>query len=327
MSKRFTESEKWKDPWFRRLPIVGKMFWVYVCDHCDHAGVISPDWEAMSFYFGTEVTEDVLTHFEKQIQQMGGGKLFIRSFIKFQYGKLSKECKPHNPVFQALKKHGLVAEDVEQNEFHVSRVDSVIRERIIARDGLVCAYTGRTLELWEAEIDHIVPRSKGGSLSPVNLVVCDAVVNSRKSDLSLEEFCELEGWSLTEVKERLRKIISKPIKGFQSLQDKDKDKDKEKDSGVESAERRGQVAYSPEFLAFWAAYPNKTGKGDAWKAWQRIKPRPDIGALIPAVSRDIASPGWRRDHGKYIPHPATWLNGRRWEDEGLALTQTTHDTF
>ena len=24
---------------------------------------------------------------------------------------------------------------------------------------------------------------------------------------------------------------------------------------------------------------------------------------------------WAEDGGRYIPHPATWLNGERWEDE------------
>ena len=24
---------------------------------------------------------------------------------------------------------------------------------------------------------------------------------------------------------------------------------------------------------------------------------------------------WLKDEGRYIPHPATWINGRRWEDE------------
>jgi hypothetical protein len=35
------------------------------------------------------------------------GKYFISSFIGFQYGELSKECKAHNPIFQSLEKHGI----------------------------------------------------------------------------------------------------------------------------------------------------------------------------------------------------------------------------
>jgi len=29
----------------------------------------------------------------------------------------------------------------------------------------------------------------------------------------------------------------------------------------------------------------------------------------------MQSESWNRDGGRYIPHPSTWLNGRRWEDE------------
>ena len=34
-----------------------------------------------------------------------------------------------------------------------------------------------------------------------------------------------------------------------------------------------------------------------------------------ALERDKRSEQWRRDNGDFIPHPASWLNGRRWEDE------------
>jgi len=30
--------------------------------------------------------------------------------------------------------------------------------------------------------------------------------------------------------------------------------------------------YSDDFLKFWDAYPTKTGKGDAWKSWNKTKP-------------------------------------------------------
>ena len=33
------------------------------------------------------------------------------------------------------------------------------------------------------------------------------------------------------------------------------------------------------------------------------------------LRKQIASDEWKRDGGRFIPHPATWLNGKRWEDE------------
>jgi hypothetical protein len=37
--------------------------------------------------------------------------------------------------------------------------------------------------------------------------------------------------------------------------------------------------------------------------------------MLAALAVHVASEQWRRDDGRFIPHPATWLNQRRWEDE------------
>lgn len=37
--------------------------------------------------------------------------------------------------------------------------------------------------------------------------------------------------------------------------------------------------------------------------------------MAAALERDKRSRDWQRDDGAYIPYPASWLNGRRWEDE------------
>ena len=37
--------------------------------------------------------------------------------------------------------------------------------------------------------------------------------------------------------------------------------------------------------------------------------------LIDAIEKQKQTPDWNKENGKYIPYPATWLNGRRWEDE------------
>jgi hypothetical protein len=68
------------------------------------------------------------------------------------------------------------------------------------------------------------------------------------------------------------------------------------------------------FEEFWSAYPKKVGKKEAHKAWRRI-----IGVhnhaheIIAGIYRWQGSSQW--DDARYIPNPATFLNGRRWEDE------------
>ncbi len=70
------------------------------------------------------------------------------------------------------------------------------------------------------------------------------------------------------------------------------------------------------FDEFWKAYPKKVGKGAAIRAWKKIRPGAELRAtMIAAVVKQKVSDQWRKERGQYIPHPATWLNQMRWEDE------------
>lgn len=70
------------------------------------------------------------------------------------------------------------------------------------------------------------------------------------------------------------------------------------------------------FDRFWAAYPRKTGKEPARRAWKKLSPDLRLcRVMAAALERQKQSPDWRRENGRYIPYPATWLNQRRWEDE------------
>ncbi|NIP95565.1 MAG: HNH endonuclease, partial [Akkermansiaceae bacterium] len=71
----------------------------------------------------------------------------------------------------------------------LSRFDRVPLKRprfslrnIWERDGGRCQYTGRKLSPSEGNIDHVVPRSRGGESSWENCVLADRVVNQRKAD-------------------------------------------------------------------------------------------------------------------------------------------------
>lgn len=81
------------------------------------------------------------------------------------------------------------------------------------------------------------------------------------------------------------------------------------------------------FDRFYALYPRKVGKQAARRAWEKLKP--DLllcSQMSQALKRQIASEEWQRDGGRYIPHPSTWLNGRRWEDEQTAPTAQQQPT-
>lgn len=70
------------------------------------------------------------------------------------------------------------------------------------------------------------------------------------------------------------------------------------------------------FQIFWKNYPRKVGKGAAEKAWKKIKtPKAVLTTILTSLEWQKQSENWTKDNGEYIPHPATYLNQRRWEDE------------
>lgn len=78
--------------------------------------------------------------------------------------------------------------------------------------------------------------------------------------------------------------------------------------------RKGVQGETNGFDVFWSVYPRKEAKQKAREAWERIKLPPTLPVLLQAVAEQKTWPQWMKDGGTFIPHPTTWLNGRRWED-------------
>ena len=71
-----------------------------------------------------------------------------------------------------------------------------------------------------------------------------------------------------------------------------------------------------QFELFWQAYPKKKSKGQAEKAWLKIKPNEQLlEAILSTIEQAKTSVDWTKDGGQFIPYPATWLNAKGWEDE------------
>ena len=72
-----------------------------------------------------------------------------------------------------------------------------------------------------------------------------------------------------------------------------------------------------DFEKFWSAYPRKAGnKQKAFEAFKKAGVSLDI--LLTAVENQKQSAQWSKDGGQFIPHPTTWLNGKRWEDQMIS---------
>lgn len=77
-----------------------------------------------------------------------------------------------------------------------------------------------------------------------------------------------------------------------------------------------------DFNAFWEKYPRKVGKTAAFKKWKTIK-NINLTIILTAIENQKKTDQWKKDGGIYIPHPATWLNQGRWEDEVIIPKKKT----
>jgi hypothetical protein len=107
---------------------------------------------------------------------------------------------------------------------------------------------------------------------------------------------------------------SKPkANGKQDESEKENEAEKEKENEIEY-ECKKELAFDK----FWEAYPRKVGKAKAEAAFLKVTVGIDV--LLAAIEEQKKSTQWTKDNGQFIPHPATWLNGKRWEDQ---LPQST----
>jgi len=71
----------------------------------------------------------------------------------------------------------------------------------------------------------------------------------------------------------------------------------------------------PGFDNFWKAYPRKKSKGNAKKAWKKLKPNEQLqNRILRALEQAKTSVDWLKEGGQFIPYPASWLNAEGWED-------------
>ena len=105
--KRFTDTCKWDDKWFRRLKPTWKLVWLYCKDIADNAAVINLDEELAEFRIGARVHwEEFERIFDGIILPIytpsGQRRYWIPSQIYEQCGNLNERCVPHRAIIKAL---------------------------------------------------------------------------------------------------------------------------------------------------------------------------------------------------------------------------------
>jgi len=188
-----------------------------------------------------------------------------------------------------------------------------VRAAVMKAYSCTCVYCGRkegeyappeTSADAVMHVDHVVPLACGGEDSIANMVCACGACNRFKSDRTPDE-CGLV-WPVDTEGNKI---------------------------GVTSALPREEKIYktscsndehsNDDFEQFWTAYPKKQAKQDAAKAFRAAKLKPEqLQTVLQDIKRRGSSPDWQKDGGKFIPLPATYLRGKRWEDAPLAQPMT-----
>jgi hypothetical protein len=222
--KRFIDTEMMLRPWFRNLTPRLKCLWLWMLTRCDMAGVLDMDWGLASFAIGEECTEADLAAMNGNVEFLGGSKVWIPGFIRFQYGELSDASKVHQGVLRVMASHGI--------EYH-----------------------------------------KG--------------------------------------MERVFGVENTP---------KDKDNDKDKTTDIQG-DARGDAKPDPikaDFEAAWKAYPDKSGKTAAEKAYRKYRKEGDTQAdILAGIARYMRYVAAQRQGGFDLKwrNGQTFFNGAGWRDE------------
>jgi hypothetical protein len=136
MAKRFTDSEKWNDAWFMDLPNKYKLFWLYLLDNCDHAGIWKVNFKVASFYIGEHLEHsEVKRILASRITPLNDEYWFIEKFIFYQYNvqkeELKSNSKVQNSVLKILNKFGIFNTDKKEEKeinikIDVAKIDDYI---------------------------------------------------------------------------------------------------------------------------------------------------------------------------------------------------------
>ena len=116
---RFSETNKWNDPWFRKLKAGEKLVFLYLIDNCDNAGFYEVDCEMMSFQIGIESSK-----IEGAIKGLSRGLLgangwvWIKNFLRHQKNiPLNTDNNAHKQIINLLaEKSSLFKDDSEFNK-------------------------------------------------------------------------------------------------------------------------------------------------------------------------------------------------------------------
>lgn len=174
-----------------------------------HPGILPPVSDGISNPVVRKSIHEVRRHLMEYIREYGRPDRVVIELAREarQSEKVVARNIQKNKAIDALKKeiietHNLNAPGITSTQ----KEAAILRVRLCRQQREMCAYSGAGVTITDKmaaegsglEVDHIVPRSKGGDNSMSNLVLCYTTANQGKGDrtpldwLSKEDFGQLE---------------------------------------------------------------------------------------------------------------------------------------
>lgn len=102
------------------------------------------------------------------------------------------------------------------------------------------------------------------------------------------------------------------LPSFKTETDKDSDTEECVTETLQvTLQEKGQM-----FDKFWEIYPKKVKKKKAKEKFIKVcKDKMTFDKIIVGLNKHLKSKDWTKEEGQFVPHPTTWLNNERWEDE------------
>lgn len=195
----------------------------------------------------------------------------------------------------------------------------------VLNDPKVQRLDGDTFKFW---INMLCIASKRGGVLPsiedmafemrVSVLVCTMKIDALKTAGLVDGDKRLRphGWEKRQYKsdtstERVKRFRERSSNVAVTVDETGPDTDTDTEQKqIKKTNKKSRSASSAEFDQFWNCYPKKVGRGAAEKAWLKAI------AVTTAeeITRVVQAYPWGEDK-QFIPHPATWLNQRRWQDQ------------
>lgn len=250
-------------------------------------------------------------------RMLGGGHLQSSSASE------PKAREMDSPVEQAGPADAATSETSDTQEAQsvqpvqeVHEVPDVPKELIeeivkIAQEG--SAGSAETAEPVEP-VETVEPAEPAEPVEPVEVIV----LPESKARISQPTFIEQQ--IAVQPKARGSKAASR-LSGdlFSLAEEPNKPRRVKSTDNIPTVDSRSDSVWTEQFAIFWKQYPRKVAKEAAKKAFiAAIKKQPDVDSFMAITLASLKwwkeQDGWKKDQGKFIPHPATWLNRGSWGD-------------